>query len=45
MRVRVFVEHSDQRFYANSIERTIRHPAVAAICATARHDVFATPRR
>jgi LysR family transcriptional activator of nhaA len=34
-----------QRFYAISIERTIRHPAVAAICATARHDVFATPRR
>ncbi|MBK9037038.1 MAG: LysR family transcriptional regulator [Myxococcales bacterium] len=30
-----------QRFYAISTERTIRHAAVAAICATARQDVFA----
>jgi len=30
-----------QRFYGISIERTIRNPAVAAICATARRDVFA----
>jgi LysR family transcriptional activator of nhaA len=29
-----------QRFYALSIERTIRHPAIAAICSAARRDVF-----
>jgi LysR family transcriptional activator of nhaA len=30
-----------QRFYAISLERTIKHPAVLAICAGARKDVFA----
>jgi LysR family transcriptional regulator, transcriptional activator of nhaA len=29
-----------ERFYAISVERRIRHPAVAAICATARSRVF-----
>jgi len=30
-----------QQFYAISIERKIRHPAVAAICQSARQDIFA----
>jgi LysR family transcriptional activator of nhaA len=30
-----------QRFYAISVERKIRHPAVAAICAAARKHIFA----
>lgn len=30
-----------QRFYAISLERKIKHPAVLAICAGARKDVFA----
>jgi LysR family transcriptional activator of nhaA len=29
-----------QRFFAISVEREIRHPGVAAICETARSDVF-----
>jgi LysR family transcriptional regulator, transcriptional activator of nhaA len=29
-----------QHFYAISLERKIKHPAVLAICAGARHDVF-----
>ena len=28
-------------FYAISVERKIKHPAVAAICAAARQDIFA----
>jgi LysR family transcriptional activator of nhaA len=30
-----------QRFYAISIERKIKHPAVAAICEVARQHIFA----
>jgi LysR family transcriptional activator of nhaA len=30
-----------QRFYAISVERKIRHPAVAAICEVARKHIFA----
>jgi LysR family transcriptional activator of nhaA len=30
-----------QRFYAISVERKIRHPAVAAICEVARTHIFA----
>ena len=30
-----------QRFYAISVERKIRHPAVIAICEAARRDIFA----
>ena len=30
-----------QRFYAISVERQIRHPAVLAICEAARRDIFA----
>lgn len=33
-----------QQFYAISIERKIRHPAVAAICEQARQDIFARAR-
>ncbi|MCX5743847.1 MAG: LysR substrate-binding domain-containing protein, partial [Proteobacteria bacterium] len=29
-----------QRFYAISVERTIKHPAVAAICQVARKHIF-----
>jgi LysR family transcriptional activator of nhaA len=29
------------RFYAVSVERKIRHPAVAAICESARRTLFA----
>ena len=42
-RVRV-VGRSDavrQQFYAISVERKIRHPAVAAVCEAARKDLFA----
>jgi LysR family transcriptional regulator, transcriptional activator of nhaA len=42
-RVRI-VGRSDavrQQFYAISIERKIKHPAVIAICKTARQDIFA----
>jgi LysR family transcriptional activator of nhaA len=37
-----------ERFYAISAERRIRHPAVAAICDTARQELFGSasaPRR
>jgi LysR family transcriptional activator of nhaA len=37
-----------QQFYAISVERKIKHPAVMAICESARQDIFAasrTPRR
>ena len=30
------VEHLRQRFYANSVERKLKHPAVVAICEVAR---------
>jgi len=30
-----------QSFYAISVERKIRHPAVLAICETARKSIFA----
>ena len=30
-----------QQFYAISVERKIKHPAVAAVCETARKDIFA----
>ena len=30
-----------QRFYAISVERKIRHPAVVAICEVARKEIFA----
>jgi len=30
-----------QRFYAISVERKIRHPAVLAICEVARKHIFA----
>jgi LysR family transcriptional activator of nhaA len=29
-----------ERFYAISVERRIRHPAVAAICEAARSELF-----
>jgi len=29
-----------QQFYAISVERKIRHPAVAAVCEAARKDLF-----
>ena len=35
------VKNLRQRFYAISLERKIKHPAVLAICAGARRDVFA----
>jgi LysR family transcriptional activator of nhaA len=35
------VDEVRQRFYAISIERKIRHPAVAAICEVARTHIFA----
>ena len=34
-------EGLQQRFYAISVERKIRHPAVIAICEAARRDIFA----
>jgi len=30
-----------ERFYAISVERRIKNPAVVAICDTARHELFA----
>ncbi len=33
-----------QQFYAISVERKIRHPAVAAICEAARQEIFAAKR-
>lgn len=35
------VEELPQRFYAISLERRVRNPAVVAICETARKDIFA----
>lgn len=35
------VEALSQRFYAVSVERKIRHPAVVAICEGARRNIFA----
>jgi LysR family transcriptional activator of nhaA len=32
------------RFYAISVERRLKHPAVVAICATARNELFAQRR-
>jgi hypothetical protein len=32
-----------QQFYAISVERKIKHPAVAAICAAARSSIFNVP--
>ena len=29
-----------QQFYALSVERKIKHPAVVAICKSARQDIF-----
>jgi LysR family transcriptional activator of nhaA len=29
-----------QQFFALSVERKIKHPAVVAICETARQDIF-----
>ena len=46
-RVRV-VGRSDevrQQFYAISVERKIKHPAVVAICQFARQDIFADNHR
>jgi LysR family transcriptional activator of nhaA len=34
-----------QQFYAISVERRIKHPAVVAISEAARHEVFATGRK
>jgi FAD/FMN-containing dehydrogenase len=31
-----------ERYYAISVERRVRHPAVAAICSTARSELFAS---
>jgi LysR family transcriptional activator of nhaA len=28
------------RFFAISVERKLKHPAVVAICETARHELF-----
>ena len=28
------------RYYAISVERKLKHPAVVAICETARHELF-----
>ena len=33
-----------QQFYAISIERKIKHPAVVAICEAARKDIFSAGR-
>lgn len=35
------VEELRQRFYAISLERKVKHPAVVAICETARKNIFA----
>jgi LysR family transcriptional activator of nhaA len=34
-----------ERFYAVSVERRLKHPAVLAISEGARHELFATRRR
>lgn len=41
VRVVGHAEELKQQFYALSIERKIRHPAVAAICEAARQEIFA----
>ncbi len=33
-----------QQFFAISVERRIKHPAVVAICESARQDIFGSPR-
>ena len=33
-------EQVTQKFYAISVERKIKHPAVAAICDAARSEIF-----
>ncbi len=38
-------EEVRQQFYAISVERKIKHPAVIAICETAREDIFAPGTR
>ena len=45
-RVRVVgrAEAVGQQFYAISVERKIKHPAVVAICEVARQDIFAATR-
>jgi len=46
-RVKVVGRSDDvrQQFYAISVERKIKHPAVIAICETARADIFAPKAR
>lgn len=39
------VEELRERFYAISVERRLKHPAVVAISETARDDVFGAPRK
>jgi LysR family transcriptional activator of nhaA len=39
------VEELRQRFYAISMERKIKNPAVVAICESARREIFPSPRR
>jgi LysR family transcriptional activator of nhaA len=39
------VEEVRERFYAISVERRLKHPAVVAISQAARHELFATPER
>ncbi len=34
-----------ERFYAISVERRLKNPAVVAVCDAARHELFARPRR
>ncbi|MFO0984370.1 MAG: hypothetical protein U1E76_22035 [Planctomycetota bacterium] len=34
--------HVSERFYAVSVERRLKHPAVVAICTAARVELFAT---
>ena len=45
-RVRVVgrAEAVRQQFYAISVERKIKHPAVVAICEAARQDIFSATR-
>ena len=45
-RVRVVgrAEAVRQQFYAISVERKIKHPAVVAICEAARQDIFSNSR-
>ncbi len=34
-----------EQFYAISVERRLKNPAVVAICEAARHELFAPPPR